>query len=368
LSAALIEFFFEVTFIMPGRVKSKSNSDLSWEGIEYIQNELKKGKGVIITSLHLGHFLHPGKIILDSTYEFNGKQLPMFLGILSSAENEFLVREQAETYPNLDIIITDNFSNLKQGIENHLKKNHVVFVVQDFCNADQLRVPFIHGMKKYDFLMPCPQLLSYFHYKLGSPVIYCVNIPESDLSRTKTIYFPSVNLYKDPNTEPDENMRKELIRFQKNEMEEYERFGLISTEINRALNPYILQYPFFWEEVYPFLKRSSYFIDISGVNSIGDALEIISERMIAFLKNSFEPGRNTTHLISCFEKLKIESGLMKSKSINDAKLKQSYDLGRMNTIETLKEIKKIIEALLNDLDSSVKSPIEAILSELIVKL
>jgi lauroyl/myristoyl acyltransferase len=354
LSASLIEFFFDVTFMMPGRTNENLNKDLSWEGLENVQEALKQGKGLIVTGLHIGQFIQPGRILLATKYDYNGRQRPIFLGILSSAENEFLVREQAKTYPNLDVIITDNFSNLKQGIENHLKKNHVVFVIQDFCHQNQLRVPFIHGMKKYDFLMPCPQLSSHFHFKMGAPVIYCINIPDGDLSRTHTIFSKPVDLYRDPQTEPDERMRKELIRFQNNEMEEYERFGLLSTEINRALNPYILQFPFFWEEVYPFWKRSSYIIDLSNQKYIGDALHLISERMIAFLKNSFEPGRQTRELVAKFEELKNLSKQVKQTEISKKDLIKEHDFGRMNTSQMLKELKKLIGSLIEPLNEQEK--------------
>ncbi len=357
LSAALIEFFFDVTFMMPGRTNETLKYDMSWEGLENVQEALKQGKGLIITGLHIGQFIQPGRILLATKYEYNGKQRPIFLGILSSAENEFLVREQAKTYPNLDVIITDNFHQLKQGIENHLKKNHVVYVVQDFCNQNQLRVPFIHGMKKYDFLMPCPQLLSHFHFKMGAPVIYCINIPNGDLSKTHTIFSKPVDLYRSPQTEPDEKMRKELIRFQNNQMEEYERFGLISTEINRALNPYILQYPFYWEEVYPFWKRSSYIIDLTNQKSVADALRTVSERMIAFLRNSFEPGRNTKDLVATFDQLKSYASQIKDYKINNQEVLKEHDFGRMNTDKMLKAIKNLVKCIIDGIDREEKTGI-----------
>jgi hypothetical protein len=282
--------------------------------------------------------------LLFKHYERNGKQVPVFLAILSSSENEFLFREQAQKYANLDIVITNDFQKLKDGIERHLLLNHVVFILIDFSNAKQLRVPFIHGDNYYDFLMPFPQLASYFHFKFGTPVIPCVNFIRDDFSKTFSKYYPEIDLSRNPHSEQNILIRNELIRFQTGEMDENEKYGLLSTEINRILNPFILQYPFYWEEVYPFWKRSSYPIDLTLAEKVKEFIEIYAEGLLSLLNNSFEPGRETKKIKNILEQIIISAKSVEPKFIIENRhLLINYDLGRKNWNSIIKEFQNTIQ-------------------------
>ena len=85
---------------------------------------------------------------------------------LATPENEFLYREIFRDFPNLNLILTDSFQELRDQIEKYLERNYVVIVMQDYYHPAQYRVPFNFEDGRYNFLVPCPQMISYFHFKL----------------------------------------------------------------------------------------------------------------------------------------------------------------------------------------------------------
>ena len=99
--------------------------------------------------------------------------------------------------------------------------------MQDFYKESQMRVPFIYGSKKYDFLVPCPQMISSFYFNLGSPIIPMLSLSETDLSRSTTYFFNELNLENEIGRVDDTFLKKKLQDFSNGQLSKKDKFGLL---------------------------------------------------------------------------------------------------------------------------------------------
>ena len=301
------DLFLEVTFFSPNHTFQSINKYVKMEGYNEIEEALQEKRGVLIPFIHMGEIYHPISALVHTKVKIHDKIQKNGVVVIASKENEFLFQPWLERCDNLFIPVTGNFEILIDEIENHLKNNRCVFIMQDYFNKRQLRVPFIYGTKKYEFLIPCPQLLTHFHNKLGTPVVPCHSFPQKNLSRSIVKFFPQINLLSlDPNNEPAE-IKEDLLKFQQGKVKDYRiQNGLLSLKINKLLYPYALKYPFYWQMIATMFKRSKFRIEFKNVNSYYEFYSIILQRLNKFMEKSYEPGRKDEEILAIINRLHEE--------------------------------------------------------------
>ena len=297
------DMFLDVTFITPNHNFDTINQYVTLEGHSEIEDALQEKKGVLIPILHIGEIYHAISVLVHTKVKINNKIQKNGVVIIASKENEFLFQPWLKRCDNLFIPVTGNFELLRDEIEYHLKKNRCVFIMQDYFKKHQLRVPFIYGSRKYDFLIPCPQLLTYFHHKLGTPVVPCVSLPQKDMTRSLVKFFPIIDIHKiDPEKESPE-IKKDLLKLRQKKLSYQQQNGLLSLKINQCLYPYALKYPYYWQTIYTLFKRSKFRIEFNNVNSYYEFYTIILSRLKQFIEKSYEPARKDEKILDILNRL-----------------------------------------------------------------
>jgi len=306
-----LDSFFEIMFFMPNHSPKNITRFIKMEGLEHIEAALQKKKGVLVSMIHLGEMYHPTSALLRKTITIDNKTQKVEVVGIVSPENEFLLRPFLKMWDNVFAIVTGKFSDLEKEIESQLKQNRVVFILHDYFNKHQNRVPFIFGKKRYEFLIPCPQLLSYFHYKSGIPVIPSVSIPQKDMSRSLVKFYPPINMRElDPLKEPP-LLKEEVLKLHQGQLSQRNKNSLLALKINQVLYPSALEYPYYWLMVYTLFKRSQFRIQFDNVTSYFEFYTIFLQRLEQFMEKTYEPGRKDKEISKVFEKLTEEIELLR---------------------------------------------------------
>ena len=344
-----IEIFFIITFLLPAQTRKNINKFTKVHGFEHIVEALQKEKGVLIPSIHIGQPINPISFLLNQRVMINNKKKKIFMVMLSSPSKEFIFREVAKKWDNIDVVITSNFKHLKETIRNHLKQNHCVVLMQDYYKKSQMRVPFIFGSKKYDFLVPCPQMISSFHFDLGCPIIPMLSLSETDLSKSTTYFFEELNLEKEKGRSDDNFLKKKLQDFRNGQLSKKEKFGLLTLIINKLLNPYILKYPFYWEELFLFMKRTQFKIQYNEIKSHYEFFNVTINRLKFFIENSYEPNRDDIKLSSILAEIEKELQPLLLEEDDKFFLHNKYiELGRLNGFDAIEKVVRIVLSYQNE--------------------
>ena len=261
--------------------------------------------------IHMGELYHPTSALLRKTITIDGKTKKIEVVGIVSPENEFLLRQFTKRWENVFAIVTGKFSDLKQEIDTHLNQNRVVFILHDYFNKRQNRVPFIFGKNKYDFLIPCPQLLAYFHYKFGTPVVPVASYPQKDLTRSLAKFFPPINMHDLAPAKESPLLKEEVLKFQQGLLSVREKNSLLALKINQILYPAALKYPYYWQMVYTLFKRSQFRITFENVSSYFEFYSILLHRLVQFMETTYEPGRKNKEIMEILEKLTNEIELLR---------------------------------------------------------
>jgi len=313
------------------------------EHFNEIEEALQEKKGVLIPFIHMGEVYHPISALVHTKIKIDNKIQKNEVVVIASKENEFLFQPWLKRCDNPFIPVTGNFEILKSEIEDHLNKNRCVFIMQDYFNKRQLRVPFIYGTKKYGFLIPCPQLLSYCRYKLGTPVVPCHSFPQKDLTRSVVKFFPRIDIKSlDLNKEPPE-IKEDLLKIKQDKVHYRMQNGLLSLKINQLLYLYALKYPFHWQMTATLFKRSRYRIAFDNINSFYEFYSIINQRLIQFIKKSYEPGRKDEEILDILNNLNEEIKPMKDDPKAKIKLHKKYiEIRLLSTEDAIKKVTSIV--------------------------
>lgn len=306
LISYVFELFLDVTFYMPNHNFDSMDRYVKMEGYSEIKKALQEEKGVLIPFIHIGEMYHPGSTLLHTKIKIRDKIQKIDVAIIASKENEFLFQPWMKRCDNLYIIVTSDFKTLSNEIEEHLKHNRTVFIMQDYFKKHQLRVPFIYRSENYNFLIPCPQLLTYFHNKLGTPVVPCVSLPEKNMTRSRIKFFPKIDIKSiDPEKESTE-IKEDLLKLRQNKLNNRQENGLLSLKINQLLYPYALKYPYYWQMIYTLFKRSKFRIEFNNISSYFEFYSIILSRLKQFIEKSYEPARKDEKILDILNRLNEE--------------------------------------------------------------
>lgn len=336
------DLFLDVTFNIPKHTFQSINQYVKMENYNEILDALQEKKGVLIPFIHMGEIYHPVSVLVHTKIKIENKIQKNEVVIIASKENEFLFQPWLKRCNNLFIPVTSDFKTLSAEIEDHLNKNRCVFIMQDYFNHRQLRVPFIYKREKYKFLIPCPQLLTYLYFKLGTPVVPCHSFPQKDLSRSLVKFFPRIDLLSlNPENESAE-IKEDLINLQQGKEDYRVQNGLLSLKINQLLYPYALKYPFYWQMSATMFKRSKFRIDFNNVNSYYEFYFIILQRLNNFMEKSYEPGRKYEEILDILNQLNEVIKPMKNDPNTKIHLHKKYiEIRLLTTQAAFKKVSSI---------------------------
>jgi hypothetical protein len=228
-----------------------------------------------------------------------------------------------------------------------LEQNYLVLVGQDYYHPAQYRVPFIYGKEKYNFLVPCPQMISYFHFKHEIPIVPAVSIPRKNLKFSNVKFFPEISLQTCNLEDYPPKLQADLIKYRKGELPYTKHFGLLSTILNRTLNPCILTRPYLWQEVFVFFDRTRLRIPLKEVRHLGTLFRIAGEHLLKFMEKSYEPGREDEKIVEILEQWR-ESATNCEKdgnTVGSCQILNKYiELGRLTTVATFKKVIHILRS------------------------
>ncbi|MHA1718117.1 MAG: hypothetical protein ACTSXK_01160 [Promethearchaeota archaeon] len=326
-----IELWLDTTFYLPLRNSTNTDYFSPIEGFSNLEKAIKKKKGVLVPTIHLGEFYHTLFSLFYKEIVIDGENQKILLAILGSKENDFLFREQLKPIKNLKVIITNDFNNLKKTVASYLRKNYTVFFLNDFYSENQLRCPFIHNLSSFDFLIPCPQMINHFHLNLGSPIIPAIAIPTSNLKHSFVKFFPEISIEKMEISNENELIRREILKFRKGILNKKQKYGLLSLLVNRQLYPYILKYPFLWQGAFLFFNRTKFRIHLTDINSYADLLSEILIKLELFINKTYEPEREDEKILEQIHEIfsEIEEMGNDPKDVLEIRNK-SIELGRLN--------------------------------------
>jgi lauroyl/myristoyl acyltransferase len=320
------------------------------KNIQYLDQALEKGKGVILPTLHTGQFFHTlGGIFIKNTTKDPSKKYDLV--VVGGRDNAAMFAPITARYPNYHVLLTDKFAEVKDKLIAHLNQNHIVVIYYDFSSMKQLRTPFLG--KSRAFLKATPQSVAALQRATGAAIVPAVSCPQGEIEKTCIEFLDpsSLNLI----TEQSNSMEKNLFHKQ------------ISIALNQLLHPYLLKYAHVWEELmafggYVYKNRLKLPANLTYFEFVVE----IRDKIFYLLENSYEPSRNDMKLreiiSKCFEK--ALNSLENPKSIFKAHktyIKYFDKNGQQ-------EIQKLVSVLIFQLNKGLETSSALILSELLKKL
>ncbi len=347
-----IQLYFDTALYLS--IRNSKNKDYFHPvvGFNHLEKAIQKKKGVIVPLLHLGEYLHTLYTLLYRNVLIDEKSQKILVFALSSKENEFLFRGQIKKIDNLSAVITTDFKSLQKTIQYYLKRNYCVFLAQDYYSRKQLRVPFLYNSKQYDFLVPCPQMITNIHLNLGCPIIPVTTYPRQNLKLSVVKFLPEVNPLTMDISNEDETLQKEIVNFRNGTLNKKEKYGLLSLLINRKLNRYLLQYPFLWQGAFLFFDRTQLRIKFKNVESYLEMLKITITKLSLFILNSYEHGRRDEDIVNNLKSFSADLEEIEEDPRDIITLNNKYiDIGLLTGKNTFK---KVISILLSYQNSYIK--------------
>nr|MDO8084608.1 hypothetical protein [Candidatus Sigynarchaeum springense] len=274
---------FDIMLKAPNYSGKNYRKVVALDGDVYLENALKAGKGAIVTSLHMGQFIHAiGSIALDP----RGFNLVVVANMANQKIFENLVTIPA--FRTIKIVGRTGYKNIKDDLIRDLKANKVVFLMHDIAGNNNLKVPFIYGDK--EFLVAVPQGAIALHRVTGAPILPMLAIPRGRLIESTIKFFDPAPLLQV--SEACKNLPQKVFH------------GRMSIEINKILFPYLIKYLHTWEEIITFGTRT---FDIKIRFSKGAGfpriIDDIAQWVQRQIEGSFEPGRDDEGLLSWISRL-----------------------------------------------------------------
>ena len=265
----------DIIFNFPMTVHRNGRKTFTYKHFERFEAAIAQGKGVIITTPHVGQFFHAnfGLVCHPNHYKVSTigsiKNIPMY---------EYNNRER---YDNFYIYGSSSFSLLAPYLTRDLKNNHSIIVYHDYASSSQLRAPFIHG--KFPYLIHTPQSFISLHKKTGAVILPAVCHPNGPFGKTTLEFLDNTA----------------IMQASKEYMGESDRefHGHVSTEINKVVYQQVWKYAHMWEEIQKLSnRRIADRIEFPPNYTTKEFIEDIFNKMGSFLDKSFEPNRKDSLL------------------------------------------------------------------------
>jgi KDO2-lipid IV(A) lauroyltransferase len=320
------QLLFQIMLRNPNITPNNLHHFVQFRHEERLKNALALGKGVIMPSVHTGDFiLMLGSLVLKGypvAAVGNLQNITLFQHLIPRSD-----------FGSLYVIGSTKFGEIKEQMAEHLQRNHIVFLMQDYANNQQLATPWSPG--RYEFLIHTPQSWISLHHKYGSPIVPVINHPQGELGKIIVDFLdatPVIQL----NQKLQNSSSKEL-------------HGRMSMALNHLLLPYILAYSHVWEEILNFLNARIGDVLLIPANTSLDALiPLVKAKCQSLIDHSYEPGREDGVILMDLEKTwaqlqqKIHDP---TKSIGSKRLK--IDLGARSCMDRIKKLILCTEQIIN---------------------
>jgi len=355
-----IELWLDSTFYLPLRNPTNTDYFNPIEGFSHLENAIKKKKGVLVPTIHVGEFFHALFSLFYKNIEIDGKKQKIMLAVLGSQENDFLFREQLKPIKNLKVILTNDFKSLKNTIETYLKKNYTVFILNDYYSDNQLRAPFIYNSNHSDFLIPCPQMINHFHAKLGTPIVPVIAIPTNELKHSVVKFLPEISIENMKLTHETEILKKEVENYRNGTLKKKQKYGLLSLLVNRQLYPYVLKYPFLWQGSFLFFKKTQFRIQLKNIYSYKELLQAVLIKLELFINKTYEPGRKDEIILQEIQSFSIDLEKIENDPKDKLQITNNYiELGKLSGKNAFQKVISILKNLLtSNIDQSYNQILE----------
>jgi lauroyl/myristoyl acyltransferase len=329
------ELIFDIMLYLPNLKPSKYSKYIEIENIEYLDNALALGKGVILPSIHINNFFY-----IIAALTSHPKRYP--IAVVANMQNTLLFQNLANPreYPNFALIGSNNFNQIGSKLEAIARKNFCILLMQDMGRAHQLRTPF--WIDKHPFLFHTPQSGIKLHRDIGSPILPVVAIP-SKKSGKQIIRF----------LDPTKIAAIDDLNIEKHSKEYH---GRISIEINRLFAPYLMGFIHRWEEILNFSDgRAGDELKFPANLTLSLFIQGIEGKCLEIFTNSYEPNRDDEYYSSQIKVifLDIQNNLQNPNQIvrsNKIKIKLT-GLSRNDEIKRLLKITSQILTELNEISS-----------------
>jgi len=343
-----IQLWFDTTFYLS--VRNSKNEDFFNPiiGFNHLEKALKQKKGVLVPLIHFGEFLHTLYSLFHRRIIIDDEPQKILVLALGSKENEYLLRESYKSIDNFNIIVTNDFSELKKTLKEYLKQNYVIFLAHDYFSKNQLRAPFIYNSRGYNFSIPSPQMISHLHLNSGAPIIPVVALPKHNPKHSLVKFLPEINPMSMNISSESNTLQNEILNFRREKLTKKQKYGLISLLINRQLYPYLLEYPFLWQGAFLFFERTQFKIHLNDIQSYKQLLEEILPKLDLYVRNTYKPGRDDNKILKIIEE--INSFLEKIIQEPREKLQINHkfiELGRLNGRTVISKTISIIKSFQN---------------------
>jgi lauroyl/myristoyl acyltransferase len=245
------------------------------QGVEYLEAALSEKRGVLMPTLHIGEFFHLLAYLAFKTTATGSKQYEYV--VIGTVENVSLFSFMTSQNRNVFTITTRDYSEVKDKIIRHLKKNRIIILFHDFSKVTHLHTPFNCG--PLNFLKPTPQSLISLHKETRAPIVPAVVLPQSYLNHSVVKFLDPTPIY------------MQLSSLNENDDRSYH--GEISIVLNKMLHPYLRRYPYQWEELASFGGWVRlHHIKVPKNTTWFQLICLMHEKMHELLKNSYSPNRN----------------------------------------------------------------------------
>ena len=142
-------------------------------------------------------------------------------------------------------------------------------------------------------------------------------------------------------------MQQDIIKYRNGDLPYTKHFGLLTTIINKTLNPHLLTRPYLWQEAFVFLERTQFRIVLKNVTHLGTLFRLSADRLLKFMEKSYEPGREDEKIVKILEQWR-ESATNCEKdgnTVGSCQILNKYiELGRLTTVATFKKVIYILRS------------------------
>jgi len=344
-----IQLWFDTTFYLTCRNSENHDFFNPIEGFNHLEKALRQKKGVLVPIIHYGEFLHTFYSLFHRRINIDDEPQKILVLALGSKENEYLLRESYKSIDNFKIIITNNFSELKDILKEYLKQNYVIILAHDYFSKKQLRTPFIYNSHhRYNFTIPSPQMISHLHLNYGAPILPAVALPRHNLKHSLVKFLPEVNPMTMNISSESKTLQKEILNFRREKLTKKQKYGLISLLINRELYPNLLRHPFLWQGAFLFFERTQFRIKLNEIRSYNQLLKEILLKLDLLVRSTYEPGRDDGKILQIIEEINSDLENIVQEPKEKLQIDNKFiELGRLNGRTAISKTISIIKSFQN---------------------
>jgi lauroyl/myristoyl acyltransferase len=335
MGAMFLDFMFRLprTCDFPDE-KFKDSPFFEYEGLERLDAAIAKGKGVIVTMLHMGEFFHSMAALFQHPKHY-------YCGGVAAVSNLVLYRmNNRKHFDQLHIFASTDFEKISGVLERFLKHNGILAMAHDYASPKQLRVPMIYG--KFPYLVNVPQSYISLQRKTGAEILPCIAYPNDVLGKSRIVFLDNKSIMDVIQRNADASKR--------------EFHGRVSTELNRINYPIIRQYAHNWEEIMNLATvRLADKVQFPANITMEGFCQGIFDKMRAVLENTFEPERDDKVILTGIQK--YADAVMGSLKQKNAALRPHKTKINLSLMDSISELQKLTGVAIKELNQ--KGELEA---------